>query len=77
VDTAVQDAHVSKQFHVAVGGEPKAGIMATDLSRRKSFGEYVVFLKTIPEKIHTGEKIRLLYEITKNGEPVKDKDLEK
>jgi len=72
VDTAVQDAHVSKQFHVTVEGEPKAGLMSKDLSRKKSFGEYIVSLKIAPEKIRAGEKTVLKYEITRKGEPVKD-----
>lgn len=72
VDTAVQDAHVSKQFYVTVKGEPKAGLLSTDLSQKKSFGEYIVSLKTMPEKIRAGEKTALRFEVMKNGEPVKD-----
>ncbi|MGW8272232.1 MAG: hypothetical protein ACWGN7_02455 [Thermodesulfovibrionales bacterium] len=71
-DTAVQDIHISNQFHVTVEGEPKAGAVVTDFSREKSFGEYDVSFKTVPEKIRVGEEITLRYEIRRNGEPVKE-----
>ncbi|MBF0557379.1 MAG: hypothetical protein HQL08_01220 [Nitrospirae bacterium] len=72
VDTAFRGDYVSKQFHVTVEGEPKAGVATSDFSRKKSFGEYVVSLKTEPGEIRAGENCRLLYEITRNGEPVRD-----
>jgi len=72
VDAAVQEAPVSKQFYVTVEGEPKAGSLSTDLSQKKSVGEYVVSLKSMPEKIRAGEKTALRFEIMRNGEPVKD-----
>lgn len=72
VDTSVRDSHISKQFQVTVEGEPKVGAVRQDLSAIKSFGKYAVSLKTVPERVRAGEKTILRYEISTNGQPVKD-----
>lgn len=71
-DTAVRDTHVSGKFQVTVRGEPNSGLAVTDLSREKSFGGYEVFLETLPDKIRAGEKVKLLYKITRGGGPVSE-----
>lgn len=71
VDYVVKGREIQERFEVAVTGEETMAEFVPDYTRTKTYGEYEVTLHA-PEKIQTGESLLFTYEITKNGEPVKD-----
>ncbi len=72
VDTAAMDNIISEHFTVDVGGGPKMGTFAKDLSRQKKFGDLSVSLETVPETITAGKEATLKYIFRRDGQPVTD-----
>jgi Cu+-exporting ATPase len=72
IDFAVREQLFSKQFLVAVTGEPKMGPPGKDFSREKRFGGLEVTFASAPERIVAGKEVTLSYLFRKNGKPVDD-----
>ncbi|MGE5892535.1 MAG: hypothetical protein ACM34I_00610 [bacterium] len=72
LDMVVGETMVTKRLYVMVNGAPRMGAPEHNLAREKKFGDYAVQLTTDPGNIHAGEKAKLIYRITRSGEPVTD-----
>jgi putative copper export protein len=72
VDTAVDNALVSKLMYLNIGGGPRPAVPAKDLSRERRIGDYTVSLISRPERIRAGEETVLTYTMMKGGTPVAD-----